>query len=205
MTTSSDAPNHVSGNHAGTRERILAAAREVFAERGYDGASVRQIAARAGLTDPALYYYFDSKEALHRALLEVPDATSSLEQPRDTLADGIEQLVAFFDYHSERADTWRVAFHAQMSGDPASVAMIPAADALWHGFFHPFFTANFGERAADVEEAALDVAWGFFWHKLLTHGQQFESVAASEPFKAELRRLFRALFARHVTPVAAND
>jgi AcrR family transcriptional regulator len=50
-----------------TRARIVAAALEVFAEVGYERASTRQIAEAAGVTPPALQYYFDSKDGLHRA------------------------------------------------------------------------------------------------------------------------------------------
>jgi len=55
-----------------TREEILAAARDRFADGGYDGASVRQIATRAGV-DPALvYHYFGTKESLFRAAIGAP-------------------------------------------------------------------------------------------------------------------------------------
>ena len=49
------------------RERILAAALEVFAERGFDGARTRDIAARAGANLGLLTYYFGGKEPLWRA------------------------------------------------------------------------------------------------------------------------------------------
>jgi AcrR family transcriptional regulator len=55
-----------------TREDILAAARDRFADYGYDGASVRQIATSAGV-DPALvYHYFGTKESLFRAAIGAP-------------------------------------------------------------------------------------------------------------------------------------
>jgi AcrR family transcriptional regulator len=55
-----------------TREVILAAAREVFAERGYDGASIRAIATGAGV-DPALvHHYFGTKEQLFTATVQAP-------------------------------------------------------------------------------------------------------------------------------------
>jgi AcrR family transcriptional regulator len=55
-----------------TRETILAAARAVFAERGYDGASIRRIAKEAAV-DPALvHHYFGTKEALFRAVVALP-------------------------------------------------------------------------------------------------------------------------------------
>jgi len=53
-----------------TRSRIIATAISAFGEEGYDQASTRKIAARAGVNPPALQYYFDSKEGLHRACAE---------------------------------------------------------------------------------------------------------------------------------------
>jgi AcrR family transcriptional regulator len=53
-----------------TRARIVAAGLKVFGEEGYGPASTRQIAREAGVTPPALQYYFDSKEGLHRACAE---------------------------------------------------------------------------------------------------------------------------------------
>lgn len=51
------------------RKRILEAALEVFSAQGFRGATLDQIAAEAGLSKPNLLYYFDSKEAIHAALL----------------------------------------------------------------------------------------------------------------------------------------
>ncbi|MBK5928316.1 TetR family transcriptional regulator C-terminal domain-containing protein [Rhodobaculum claviforme] len=51
------------------RRRILDAALEVFAQRGFDGATLDRIAQAAGLSKPNVLYYFDSKAAIHRALL----------------------------------------------------------------------------------------------------------------------------------------
>lgn len=51
------------------RERIFAAAAHLFAERGYGSVSMREIAESAGVSKPMLYYYFDSKAGLCRALL----------------------------------------------------------------------------------------------------------------------------------------
>jgi TetR/AcrR family transcriptional regulator, regulator of cefoperazone and chloramphenicol sensitivity len=53
-----------------TRRRILDAALEVFAAEGYEGASTRLLAERAGVNLPAIPYYFGSKEGLYRAVIE---------------------------------------------------------------------------------------------------------------------------------------
>ena len=49
---------------APTRERLLAAAREIVEEEGYGGASVMAIAERAGVASGTLYRHFSSKEEL---------------------------------------------------------------------------------------------------------------------------------------------
>ncbi len=53
-----------------TRDRIVAAATDLFSERSFDGATTRDIAARAGVTQPLLTYHFHSKEELWRAAVD---------------------------------------------------------------------------------------------------------------------------------------
>jgi AcrR family transcriptional regulator len=54
---------------AGARERLLAAAMELFNRKGYAATTVREIVAAAGVTKPALYYYFRNKEGLYLDLM----------------------------------------------------------------------------------------------------------------------------------------
>ncbi|MFE7467327.1 TetR/AcrR family transcriptional regulator [Streptomyces sp. NPDC057499] len=63
-----------------TRRRLLEAARDLFAERGYEGTTVRSIAARAGVNQALLFRYFGSK----RGLLTEVVALGGLEQLRAT-------------------------------------------------------------------------------------------------------------------------
>jgi len=53
-----------------TREGILDAALGVFADRSFEGATTREIAARAGVTQPLLNYHFSSKDELWRAAVD---------------------------------------------------------------------------------------------------------------------------------------
>jgi AcrR family transcriptional regulator len=53
-----------------TRDRIVAAATDLFSERSFDGASTRDIAAASGVTQPLLNYHFRSKEKLWRAAVD---------------------------------------------------------------------------------------------------------------------------------------
>ena len=54
----------------GTREKMLEVAERQFAEKGYEGAHLEAIAQEVGVRKTALYYYFDSKEALYVSVLE---------------------------------------------------------------------------------------------------------------------------------------
>ncbi|MQA32702.1 TetR family transcriptional regulator [Modestobacter roseus] len=76
----------------GTREAVLAAARDAFAERGFDGASIRLIATAAGV-DPALvHHYFGSKDKLFVAAVEAPADPADLLP--EVLAGGPDELGA---------------------------------------------------------------------------------------------------------------
>ncbi len=54
------------------KNRLLSSAKEEFLEKGYTGASLRQICAKAGVTTGALYFFFQNKEDLFSALVEEP-------------------------------------------------------------------------------------------------------------------------------------
>src|SRR5262247_3564413 len=53
-----------------TKARILSAAEEVFAAKGFEGASTREIAASAGVNISSLHYHWESKETLYFAVFE---------------------------------------------------------------------------------------------------------------------------------------
>lgn len=55
---------------SGTRERIQDVARELFVRQGVQRTSLQDIADRLGITKPALYYHFSSREELVRSILE---------------------------------------------------------------------------------------------------------------------------------------
>ena len=89
-----------------TRERVLRAARAVFASQGYAGASMRRIAADAGLTAMALYTYAPSKAELFRLVYEDGIARiyaefSSVVAGKATL---VEEVGALLDRGGELLD-----------------------------------------------------------------------------------------------------
>jgi len=54
------------------RARLLGSAAELFSTKGYAGTTVREIVERAGVTKPAMYYYFRSKEGIYLELMRGP-------------------------------------------------------------------------------------------------------------------------------------
>src|SRR5690606_26182747 len=71
-------------NDSPKRRQILAGARDVFREMGFERSSVDQIAARAGVSKATLYNYFRDKQALYAACLS---------QEADALRDGVRCML----------------------------------------------------------------------------------------------------------------
>jgi AcrR family transcriptional regulator len=60
----------IRGVRASTKARILEAAEDVFATKGFEGASTREIAAKAGVNISSLHYHWEAKETLYYAVFE---------------------------------------------------------------------------------------------------------------------------------------
>ena len=75
-----------------TRRRILDTAIEVFAAIGYEAASTRALAERAGVNLPAIPYYFGSKEALYRAAIE--HIVREIDQRMAPVAERVDAALA---------------------------------------------------------------------------------------------------------------
>lgn len=109
------------------RERILEAATQVFAEKGYDAASFGEIARRCGITRPVVYDHFRSKEELHLRLLELErdrvleHVTVELVGDDTPEARVFRALDAFFAYVETHPYAWRMLFR-ETSGDSEMAA-----------------------------------------------------------------------------------
>ena len=84
-----------------TRDAILKAAEEEFAERGFRGARSQNIADRAGVSKRLAFYHFRSKQGLYQEVLEraltrlgqmMADSVTSSEKPKERLGIFIHQL-----------------------------------------------------------------------------------------------------------------
>ncbi|MEU8699009.1 TetR/AcrR family transcriptional regulator [Streptomyces sp. NPDC048680] len=84
------------------REQIVTAAVEVYADVGYHGASLREIAKRAGISHVGLHYYFPSREALLAAVLERRDEedTAQLGPKVYSPKAAVQHLVDLADHNA---------------------------------------------------------------------------------------------------------
>ena len=95
-----------------TRERILAAALEMFSQNGFAGTNIRELSASLGMGKSSLYRHFESKEAIWNALLDEMiayyDARFGSSEHLPPVPESLEELVrmtmrmADFTIHDER-------------------------------------------------------------------------------------------------------
>jgi AcrR family transcriptional regulator len=113
-----------------SKEAILAAARQLFAKRGYRGTSLASIAEAAGLSQPGLLHHYPSKDALLLAVLASRDSEGSrISMPRPDapsigIIDGLAALVAHNESQPEV-----VALFSMLLGEAV------AADHPAHEYF----------------------------------------------------------------------
>lgn len=107
------------------REQLLSISREVFAERGFEGASVEEIAARAGVSKPVVYEHFGGKDGAYQAVVEreTDELHSTIRAalttpgagPRETLERG---TLALLDYIDRCPDGFRILSRDSSLGNP---------------------------------------------------------------------------------------
>src|ERR1700691_3183440 len=104
------------------RGLILDAARKVFEVEGLDGASLRAIAAQAGYTPAALYFHFDSKEAIYAEVLQASLASlgervgSAAAQARLPCERLRAAAMVFFAFYAENPRDLDLGFYLFRGG-----------------------------------------------------------------------------------------
>jgi len=148
------------------RGLILDAARKVFEDDGLDGASLRAIAASAGYTPAALYFHFDSKEAIYAEVLRgsladleqaVARSISRTKSPADRLRAA---AMAFFRYYAENPRDLDLGFYLFRGGmKPHGLGKERDAmlNAALKAALHPIYEAAQGLGAQDDEAKYLMV------------------------------------------------
>jgi len=134
------------------RQSLIAAARALIAERGFEGLRTRDVAQRVGLNHATLHHYFATKEALIEAV--VRELVSELATYRTTLRAA--ELPA-----REALGAYLVAARAQMRADPAPLIALGE-----------FFSRAGRTPALMPIIRQLDTAWNGFLTSLLERGQR---------------------------------
>jgi AcrR family transcriptional regulator len=139
---------------ANTRERLLSAARAVFASSGFHGASVEEIASEAGFSTGALYSNFDGKEDLFLALME----REINEHARE-----IEQAVAARSSVAERAAGGARQWMAMIEREPELLLLFTEfwAYGVRDPHVRPKVAARFAEARAMLTKLISDGAREF--------------------------------------------
>ena len=95
------------------REQLIAISRALFAERGFDGTSIEEIAARAEVSKPVVYEHFGGKEGLYAVVVD-REVRCLLGMMQESLTAGTPRLLleqaalAFLDYIEQSSDGFRI-------------------------------------------------------------------------------------------------
>jgi len=115
------------------RGQLLAAASEVFVDRGYHAAGMDEIADRAGVSKPVLYQHFTSKLELYLAVLarHVDNLVSGVRQALRTTTDNRQRVRAavhaFFDFIEHDGQGYRLIFENDYVTEPQVSAQVKVA------------------------------------------------------------------------------
>ena len=205
-------PNHSTreGPARNTAERILDAAEDIFAEKGYSATSLGDVADRVGIRSPSLYNHFRNKEALYQAVLdrllngfsEPIRAMEEAQLTQDALLHWLETVVR---QHHANPNLAKLLQHAALSGGPHTNEII---ERLFRPMFQPAQnTALQGEGIAQLQKAGLQpwAVMGFnnLVMSYVTMAPMYRDLLGQDPFgEAALenqlnlvKTLMRAVFA----------
>lgn len=112
----------IEGEKIATRDKILLAAKEVFIEKGKDGARMQEIADRAGVNKAMLFYYYTNKDLLYKEILKTNISQIFIHVQKIFISEidpkkKIEQVVsAYFNFISENRDLPKLILREIASG-----------------------------------------------------------------------------------------
>jgi AcrR family transcriptional regulator len=178
------------GQGASRRGEILAAAKRLFAEEGYESATMRRIAAAVGVSGAALYVYFPDKEAILFAIAEetFAELLAALEASQRVAGEPLQRfragLMTYIAFGRARPDEYRLTFQRKMITQPVpgrKCGEIEAADRsfgiLERGVAELMDAGIFQRRSSVLVAEALWACLHGVTALLLDHGAQLETEA----------------------------
>jgi AcrR family transcriptional regulator len=143
---------------AARREQLIAIARGVFADRGFDGASVEEIAARAEVSKPVVYEHFGGKEGLCAVVVD-REVRRLLTMMQEALTAGRPRLLleqaafALLDYIEQSSDGFRILVRDSPIGS-ASGSFVSIIGDVASRVEH-ILAAEFNARGYDAAAAPM--------------------------------------------------
>lgn len=140
------------------RHQLINVARSLFAERGYEGTSIEEVAQRAGVSKPVVYEHFGGKEGLYAVVVD-REMTALLDGVTASLTNNrfrarVEAVVvAFLTYVEERTDGFRIMTRDSPASMTAGTYSSLFADAV--NQVAPILAGDFARRGLDPELAPL--------------------------------------------------
>jgi AcrR family transcriptional regulator len=135
-TTTAERPGWRQARRASARDAIVAAAWSLAREVGLAAWSIRDLAARAGITTPTIYAYFESKHAIYDAMFggaaaqfaDTMGEPYGASAPEASLREGMARFMAFC---TEDAARYQLLFQRIIPGfEPSAESYAPAVRAL---------------------------------------------------------------------------
>ena len=174
------------------RELILDAARKVFEAEGLDGASLRAIAGVAGYTPAALYFHFESKEAIYAEVLRaslaklgdaVDRAVVRAKSPADRLRSATMAFFRFYADNLRDLDLGFYLFRGGMKPQGLGKERDEVLNAALEMALRPIAEAAeaLGARAADAKLLMVDTFAHAAGLLLLAHTGRIRMFDASAP------------------------
>lgn len=173
----------------GTRQRILDAARTLFASHGYAGTSVRMIARHCGISDPAIHYHFRSKSEIYEALLVEPEYDSDPPESsanREAIATFMEER---FWWWARDAEFIRLLLREQLHGRPESISYMRNSEQQYRAELEQAARGAFGDSAKTVADLGWYLLAGALWDAILAYGSGAADIIRQHYFRVRIRRL----------------
>ncbi len=140
------------------REQLIDISRSLFAERGFEGASIEEISARADVSKPIVYEHFGGKEGLYavvvdrevRQLLDMMRSSLTADHPRDQLE---QAAFALLDYIEQSSDGFRILVRDSPIGSESGSFVSIIGDIATRVEY--ILEAEFRSRGFDAEFAPM--------------------------------------------------
>ncbi len=178
---------------AGTRQRILNAARALFAQHGYAGTSIRMIARHCGISDPTIHYHFRDKAEIYEALLVPPaygyEPPQASNASREALANFMEQRFWWWAGNTEFA---RLLLREQLRGRPEPLDYMADSERRFRAELSSAAAGLYGDAAEIVTDLAWYMLAGALWDVVMTYGSDAPGVVEQEYFRNRVRTLIEA-------------